>query len=81
MADVFSDLETALPFIQTLEDCGLPAIHYYRIFGKCSTHGTIQATWDEQPHDNDMLVCGQCSGQVKRCPIFAFTEVARPEAL
>jgi hypothetical protein len=77
--NLFADLEFALPFVQTLEDLDVLPIHYYRVMAKCSIHGVIQSTWDEQPGDNAMLVCGQCFDILRRCPVFAFTEVSRPE--
>lgn len=76
--DIFTDTLLALPFVDTWEDTGLSPIHYYRVFGKCSEHGTIQAVWDAQPMDNEKIVCGQHHDVIRACPIFAFTESARP---
>jgi hypothetical protein len=76
--DQFSDLEFALPFVKTLSDLEVQPIHYYRVFAKCSIHGAINTTWDQEPLDNDKVICGQCADVLRRCPIFAFTEVSRP---
>lgn len=79
MADQFTSLELVIPFLNTLDECDIAPVRYYRVFGKCSIHGVISSTWDEQPDDNARLVCGQCFDMIRRCPVYAFTEVARPE--